>query len=218
VLGTPDGDRGDAAREWQAAERAAQPPRLLGWFLGAAWAAVGGADARVGGGRLSGRRWAWRLCGARAPPRGHARGRHVRRSPAAAIPLVCIYRIGGLVLHCTWLYWLVGCAGQFPLGELGPRNGFRPLRTKGNDGGRHRRRREVNRAFCLVPLAAPLPGSGDPIGGTFLGRQRWDTSLLGTVAAGLCYRQHAHCQPVHCNTRASMLTMALACCPVEHDC
>jgi len=60
----------------------------------------GGADARAPGGQLSGRLWAWRLCGARAPPRSHARGRHVRRSPAAAIPLVCTYRIGGLVSYC----------------------------------------------------------------------------------------------------------------------
>jgi len=65
------------------------------------------------------------------------------------------------------------------------------FRTKGDDGGRCRRRRQVNRAFCLVPLAAPLGGSGGPIGGTFLGRQRWDTSLFGPVATGLCYTTEA---------------------------
>jgi len=101
VLGTPGGTRVDAARGWQAAEQAARPPRPLKCLLGAALTAVGGVDARARGGRLSRRRWAWRLCGACAPPRGHARGRHVRRSPAAALPLVCIYRIGGLVSHCT---------------------------------------------------------------------------------------------------------------------
>jgi len=101
VLGTPGGGRVDAARGWQAAEHAARPPRPLRCLLGAAWAAVGGVDARARGGRLSGRRWAWRSCGACAPPRGHARGRQVWRCPAAAIPLVSIYRIGGLVSHCT---------------------------------------------------------------------------------------------------------------------
>jgi len=37
--------------------------------------------------------------------------------------------------------------GQDPIGELGPSDGFRPFRTKGDDGGRHRRRRQVNRVF-----------------------------------------------------------------------
>jgi len=39
------------------------------------------------------------------------------------------------------------CPGQFPNGESGPGDGFRPFRTKGDDGGRHRRRRQVNRVF-----------------------------------------------------------------------
>ena len=39
------------------------------------------------------------------------------------------------------------CLGQFPIGELSPGDGFRPSRTKGDDGGRHRRRRQVNRVF-----------------------------------------------------------------------
>ena len=30
---------------------------------------------------------------------------------------------------------------------MGPSDGFRPYRTKGDDGGRHRRRRQVNRVF-----------------------------------------------------------------------
>jgi len=43
---------------------------------------------------------------------------------------------------------LVGdCPGQFPIEELSPGHGFRPFRTKGDDGGRHRRRRQVNRVF-----------------------------------------------------------------------
>jgi len=37
--------------------------------------------------------------------------------------------------------------GQFPIGDLSPGNGFRPFRTKGDDGGRHRRRWQVNRVF-----------------------------------------------------------------------
>ena len=37
--------------------------------------------------------------------------------------------------------------GQVPIGKLGPGDGFRPFRTKGDDGGRHRRRRQVNRVF-----------------------------------------------------------------------
>jgi len=101
VLGTPGGDRVDAARGWQAAGQAARPPRPREWPLAPAWAAAGGADARARGGWLSGRRSSWRLCGVRAPPRGHARGRHIRRSPAAAIHFVSSYRIGGFVSHCT---------------------------------------------------------------------------------------------------------------------
>jgi len=33
------------------------------------------------------------------------------------------------------------------LGKLGLGDGYRPLRSKGEDGGRHRRRRQVNRVF-----------------------------------------------------------------------
>jgi len=43
---------------------------------------------------------------------------------------------------------LVGdCPGQVPIGELGPGDGFRPLSTTGDDGGGHRRRRQVNCVF-----------------------------------------------------------------------
>jgi len=34
-------------------------------------------------------------------------------------------------------------------GKVGPGDGLRPFRTKGDDGGRHRRRRQVNR----VPMS-----------------------------------------------------------------
>jgi len=36
------------------------------------------------------------------------------------------------------------CPGQFPIGKLSPGNGFRPFRTRGDDGGRHHRRQQVN--------------------------------------------------------------------------
>ena len=43
---------------------------------------------------------------------------------------------------------LVGdCPGQFPIGGSGPGDGFRPFWTKADDGGRHRRRRQVNSVF-----------------------------------------------------------------------
>jgi len=86
VLGTPGGGRAGVACAWQAAGRATRPPRPRGWRPGAAWAAVGGAGARATRERLPGRRWAGRLCGARAPPRGHARGRHVRQGRPVPIP------------------------------------------------------------------------------------------------------------------------------------
>jgi len=37
--------------------------------------------------------------------------------------------------------------GQVLIEELGPGDGFCPFTTKGDDGGRHRRRRQVNRVF-----------------------------------------------------------------------
>ena len=39
------------------------------------------------------------------------------------------------------------CPGQFPIGELSQGSGFRPFRTKGDDSGRHRRRRQVHHVF-----------------------------------------------------------------------
>ena len=37
--------------------------------------------------------------------------------------------------------------GKVPISESGPGDSFRPFRTRGDDGGRHRRRRQVNRVF-----------------------------------------------------------------------
>ena len=39
------------------------------------------------------------------------------------------------------------CPGQLPIGKSSPGDSFRPFRTKGDDGGRHRRRRPVDRVF-----------------------------------------------------------------------
>jgi len=47
----------------------------------------------------------------------------------------------------NYLHWLVTARVNSHLGKLGPGNGFRPFRTKGDDGGRHRRRRQVNRVL-----------------------------------------------------------------------
>jgi len=47
------------------------------------------------------------------------------------------------------------CPSQFTIGELSPGNGFRPIRTKGDDGGRHRCRRQVNRVCLSWRLNAP---------------------------------------------------------------
>jgi len=42
------------------------------------------------------------------------------------------------------------CLGQFATGKSSPGDGFRPFRTKGDDGGRHRRRRQVNCVFMSL--------------------------------------------------------------------
>jgi len=69
---------------------------------------------------------------------------HVRR----LLPLVCTDRLGGLDMHAgKYLHWLVTARVNFNLGKSGPGDGSRPFRTKGDDGGRHRRRRHVNRVF-----------------------------------------------------------------------
>jgi len=64
------------------------------------------------------------------------------------LPLVCNDRLGGLNLHGgIHLHWLVTARVNSNSGKLGPGDGFCPFRTKGDDGGRHRRRRQVNRVF-----------------------------------------------------------------------
>jgi len=61
------------------------------------------------------------------------------------LPLVCNDPLGGLDMHGgNYLHWFVTARVNSHLGKLGPGDGFRPLRTKGDDGGRHRRRRQVN--------------------------------------------------------------------------
>jgi len=47
----------------------------------------------------------------------------------------------------NYLHWLVTARVNSHLGKLGLGDGFRPFRTKGDDGGRHRRRWQVNRVF-----------------------------------------------------------------------
>ena len=47
----------------------------------------------------------------------------------------------------NYLHWLVTARVNSHSGKLGPGDGFRPFRTKGDDGGRHRRRRKVNLVF-----------------------------------------------------------------------
>jgi len=98
----------------------------------------------------------WRArAGAGAPER--ARQATADRAPRGGcsalragrfLPLVCNDRIGGLDMHGgNYLHWLVTARVNSQLGKLGPGDGFRPFRTKGHDGGRHRRRRQVNRVL-----------------------------------------------------------------------
>jgi len=93
--------------------------------------------------------------GAGAPER--ARQATADRSPRGGcsalrvgrlLPLVCNDRLGRLDMH-GWIYlhWLVTARVNSFLGKLGPGDGFRPFRTKGDDGGRHRRRWQVNRVI-----------------------------------------------------------------------
>jgi len=75
-------------------------------------------------------------------PRGGCRALRAGRF----LPLVCNDRLGGLNRSGgNYLHWLVTARVNSHLGKLGPGDGCRPLRTKGDDGGRHRRRRQVNR-------------------------------------------------------------------------
>jgi len=64
------------------------------------------------------------------------------------LPLVCNDRLGGLDMHGgNYLHCLVTARVNSHWGKWGPGDGFRPFRTKGDDGGRHRRRRQVNRVL-----------------------------------------------------------------------
>jgi len=130
------------------------------------------------------------------------------RSPSSV--LMALVDLSRIVLSCfDWsVAWANSHSGNWVLATVSAL-----FWTKGDDGGRHRRRRQCSRAFCLLPLAVSLPGSGDPIGGTLLGRQRWDTSLLGTVDTGLCYKQNTCllCHPngslpTHCVRKPLFLT------------
>jgi len=77
-------------------------------------------------------------------PRGGCSALRVGR----LLPLVCNDRLGGLEMHGgNYLHWLVTARVNSHLGELGPGDGFRPFRTKGDNGGGHRRRRLVHRVF-----------------------------------------------------------------------
>jgi len=62
------------------------------------------------------------------------------------LPLDCNDGLGGLDMHGgNYLHWLVTARVDSHLGKLGPGDGFRPFRMKGDDGGRHRRRRQEKR-------------------------------------------------------------------------
>jgi len=89
-----------------------------------------------------------------ARPRGCGMRRLTGRHAAGATlcardgysPSSCNDCFGGLDMHeGKYLPWLVMARVISHLGKLGPGDGFRPFRTKGVDGGRHRRRRQVNR-------------------------------------------------------------------------
>jgi len=91
-----------------------------------------------------------------ASPRGRGRrqltGRHAAGAARCACDgssaSSCHDRLGGLDMHGgNYLHWLVTARVNSHFGKLGPGDGFRRFRTKGDDGGRHRRRRQINRVF-----------------------------------------------------------------------
>jgi len=60
-------------------------------------------------------------------------------------PSSCHDRFEGLDAHeGSYLHWLVTARVNSHSGNFGPGDGFRIFRTKGDDGGMHRRRRQVN--------------------------------------------------------------------------
>jgi len=91
--------------------------------------------------------------GAHAP--GRARQAKADRAPRGGysalrvgqfLALVCNDRLGGLYMHGgNYLRGLETAVVNFHLGKFGPGDGFCSFRTKGDDGGTHRRRRQVNR-------------------------------------------------------------------------
>ena len=90
----------------------------------------------------------------------------------------------GVLLRGTWHAWrelsaLVGDSpGHFSIGELSPGDGFLPFRTTGDDGGRHRRRRHVNRAFMSWRFDRPDFLDLKPVSGVARAAQTAITSLL----------------------------------------
>ena len=63
-------------------------------------------------------------------------------------PSSCDDRFGELDMHGeNYLHWLVTARVNSLLGKLSLGDGFRTFRTKGDDGERHRRRRQENRVF-----------------------------------------------------------------------
>jgi len=85
-------------------------------------------------------------------PRGGCSALRVGR----LLPLVCNDRLGGLEIHGgNYLHWLVTARVKSRLGQLGPGDGFCPSRTKGDDGGRHRRHQQVNRVFMYLRFDRP---------------------------------------------------------------
>ena len=95
------------------------------------------------------------------------------------LPLVCNDRLAGHDMHGgNYLHWLVTARVNSHLGKLGPGDGFRPFRTKGDDGGRHRRRRQVNRVLMSWRFERPdFPDLG-PIAGVARAAKTAVTSLL----------------------------------------
>jgi len=166
VLGAPGEGRVDAARGWQAGGRAARPPRRLGRLRGAAWAAVGGRVTAPGPGGdgsqgAAGRRGYMARARRRVVTPGAATSGEARRPRSPSSVRIALGDLSRIALSCIgWsVAWANSHKGNWASATLSVL-----FRTMGDDGGRHRRRRQVNRAFCLAPLAAPLPGSGDPIG------------------------------------------------------
>jgi len=161
VLGTPGGGRAGVACAWQAAGRASRPPLPRGWRPGATWAAVGGAGARATRERRTpGPRWAGRLCGARAPPRGHARGRHVRQGRPVPIPPRLYLPHWGTCLALYLVILLGRRHGPISIEGIGPTQRLPPFKDEG------RRRPEAQSSPASKPclLSCTFGGLSSRIG------------------------------------------------------